>query len=141
MTNHQTSQPVSSRLVPESERMALVDRLFGLRYVLQVEPTVFQMAEHLAAPQYDGGYWNFYTLSNGGFFMAPRSDTVFTVSSMNGFEGQMTAEALGTTACLFAYSHLSFTPALADVCSEHYHLLREFAMDHAEVRGILAAID
>ena len=142
--NLMNTNPILHRLVPESERMDFVDKLFGLRYVLRIEPTVFEMAEHLAAPQYNGGYWEFYALSNGGFYMAPRVTAdadVFTVTSMNGFEGQMTADALGITACLYAYSHLSFEPALADVCGEHYHLLREYAMDHAEVKSILAAID
>lgn len=139
-----TINQISRRLVPESERMDFVDKLFGLRYVLKIEPTVFEMAEHLAAPQYNGGNWNFYALSNGGFYMAPRvaaSEPCFKVTSMNGFEGQMTADALGITTCLYAYSHLSFEPVMADMCGEHYHLLREFAMDHAEVRQILAAID
>lgn len=138
-----TTNPISSRLVPESERLDFVDKLFGIRYVLKIEPSVFEMAEHLAAPQYNGGNWNFYALSNGGFYMAPRvaDCAVFTVSSMNGFEGQMTADALGITACLYAYSHLSFEPVMADMCGEHYHLLREFALGHTEVKSILAAID
>ena len=121
--------------------MAFVDRLFGIKYVLQLEPTVFQFAEHLAAG-YHGGYWQFYGLSNGGFYMAPRSDGVFNVSSMNGFEGEMTADALGLTACLYAYSNLSFGgDGFAETCAGQYHLLREYMFGHAEVRSILRAID
>jgi hypothetical protein len=134
--------PVTSRLVPEAERMDFVDRLFGLHYVLRLEPTVFQFADHLAAPQYNGGYWQFYSLSNGGFYMALRSDTIFPINCENGFEGQMTADALGITSCLYAFSNLSFgSGAFAETCAEHYQWLREFAMDHAEVRSILRAID
>lgn len=132
---------ISSSLVPEADRMDFVDKLFGLSYVLKLEPVVFQFAEQLAA-NYDYGYWGFYSLSNGGFFMAPRSVTVYGVSCDNGFEGDMTADALGITACLYAYSNLSFgTGAFAESCAEHYHLLREFAMGHVEVRSILRAID
>ena len=133
---------ISRRLVPEADRMDFVDKLFGINYVLRLEPTVFQFAEHLAAPQYNGGYWEFYSLSNGGFYMAPRSDTVYNVSSDNGFEGQMTADALGTTACLYALSNSSFSDGgFAETCAEHYHLLREFAHGHTEARSIFAAID
>lgn len=137
-----TNQTISSRLVPETERMDFVDKLFGIKYVLKLEPTIFQFAEHLAAPQYSGGYWQFYALSNAGFYMAPRTDTIFSISSDNGFEGQMSADALGVTACLYAYSHLSFTEgAFGETCAQHYHWLREYAMDHAEARAIIAAID
>ncbi len=94
---------ISSHLVPEAERMDTVDKLFGIKYVLKLEPTVFQFAEQLAE-NYDYGYWQFYTLSNGGFYMALRSDTIYNVSCDNGFEGQMTADALGLVACLYAYS-------------------------------------
>lgn len=132
---------LSSRVVPESERMSVVDKLFGISYVLQLEPTVFSMAERLAAA-YHGAYWQFYAVSNGGFYMAPRSETIFVVCCENGFEGELSADALGVTACLYAYSHLSFGQGeFAQTCARHYHLLREFAMGHAEVRSILRAID
>ncbi len=73
--------------------------------------------------------------------MAPDTDVIFSVSSDNGYEGTMSADALGITACLYAYSHLSFDPKLTEICAEHYHLLREFMLDHDEARSILAAID
>jgi hypothetical protein len=60
----------ASRLVPEADRMDTVDKLFGLQYVLKLEPLVFQFAEHLAE-NYDYGYWAFYCLDSGGFYMAP----------------------------------------------------------------------
>ena len=132
---------MTRHLVPEVSRMDTVDRLFGLRYVLQLEPAVFRFAEHLAE-NYDYGYWLFYTLRNGGFYLAPRSDTIFNVSSANGFEGQMTGDALGITACLYAYSNLSFGDGeFAQTCAEHYHLLREYMFGHPEVGSILRAID
>ena len=136
------NQPITCRLVPEVARMDFVDKLFGIKYVLKLEPTVFQFAEHLSAPKYSGGYWQFYSLSNGGFYMALKSDAIFPVSSDNGFDGKMTADALGITACLYAYSNLSFgNDAFAEACAEHYHWLREFALDHSNSRAILAAID
>ena len=138
-------QTITRTLVPESKRMDIVDKLFGIKYVLKLEPTVFQFAEQLA-DNYDYGYWEFYTLSNGGFYMAPRSDTIYNVSCDNGFDGQMTADALGLVTCLYAYSNLSFGDGtgageFAETCANHYHWLREYAMDHAEVRSILRAID
>jgi len=140
---------ITSNLVPEAQRMDFVDKLFGISYVLKLEPTVFQFAEQLAAPTYNGGYWMFYAVSNGGFYMAPRADAIFKVNADNGFSGQLSADALGITACLYAFSHLSFGDGLtstgggafAETCAQQYHLLREFIFGHAEVRAILRAID
>ena len=141
-TDDTSSDTVTSQIVPEASRMDTVDRLFGLRYVLQLEPTVFRFAESLA-DNYDYGYWQFHTLSNGGFYLAPRSDTVYNVSCDNGFDGQMTGDALGLTACLYAYSHLSFGDGseFTELCANHYHWLREYAIGHREVRSIFRAID
>jgi hypothetical protein len=132
---------ITSIIVPDAERMDLVDKLFGLHYVLRFEPTVFNMAENISS-QYNGGYWGFHSLSNGAFYMAPRLDTTFAVSCQNEFKGNLTADALGIAACLYAYSHLSFGDGrFAETCAEHYQLLREFMFGHPEASGILAAID
>jgi hypothetical protein len=132
---------VTCHVVPDSNRMAFVDKLFGLSYVLKLEPTVFNMATMLAA-EYDGAYWEFFALSNTGFYMAPRGDTIYAVCCENGFEGKLSGDALGITACLYTYSSLSFGgDGFADVCAQHFHWLREYAMQHAEVTAILRAID
>ena len=127
--------------VPESERMDFVDKLFGIGYVLKLEPTVFNMAGMLAA-EYTGAYYEFYSLSNGGFFMAPRGDTIYDVCCENGFEGKLSANALGLTATIYAFSHLSFGgDAFADLCATHYELARSYLFLHPEAKAILRAID
>ena len=132
---------ITAELVPEALRMDTADKFFGIRYPLTVEPMVYQFATQLA-PAYNGGYWNFYRLSNGGFFMAPKLDESFKVIADNGFEGELSAEALGVTACLYAYSNLSFGEGkFGETCAEQFHLLREFVLGHAEAGAVLAAID
>ena len=128
-------------LVPDGCRVAHTAGLFGVDFPLRLEPTVFAMAGRLSS-EYRGGLWQFYALCNGGFYMAPDSAANFEVRCENGFEGQLSADALGITACLYAYSHLSFGGGdFAGKCAEQYHLLREFMLDHAEAAVILAAID
>lgn len=135
------SSIVTARLVPDADRVQHTAKLFGTSFPMRLEPAVFDMAGRLAA-QYHGGYWLFYALSNGGFYMAPRSDTLFAVSCENGFDGQLSADALGIAACLYSYSHLSFgEDDFADTCASQYHLLREYMFGHPEVREILRAID
>jgi hypothetical protein len=75
-----------------------------------------------------------------GFYMAPNSDEVFHVTCDNMFKGDLSGDALGITACLYAYSNLSFGHGgFAQECARHYHLLREYMMDHPEVKAILGA--
>ncbi|MDO8713329.1 MAG: antirestriction protein [Polynucleobacter sp.] len=136
-----TTDTISSHCVPDGDRISLTTKLFGMHFPMHLEPFVFDMAGRLS-PDYKGGYWQFYALSNGGFYMAPNSDSLFNVTSENGYEGQLSADALGITACLYAYSHLSFTEGdFAQICAQQYHWLRDYMMEHAEVRAILGAID
>jgi hypothetical protein len=133
--------PVTRELVPEDQRLAIVERLFGMAFPLQLEPVVYGITDRMAE-DYDGGYWDFFALSNGGFYMAPLEDRVFHVKCQNMYEGNLSAEALGITSCLYAYSNLSFS--LSDIAREyarHYHLLREYSMGHAEVSAIVGATD
>ena len=132
---------ITAELVPEALRMDIADGLFGMRFPLKLEPAIYQFAEHLSS-NYNGGYWHFYALSNGGFYMAPDDDQPFQVSSENGWEGKLSADAFGIAACLYAYSHLSLTEGdFGELCARHYHWLRAFARGHAEAAGVLAAID
>lgn len=134
-------QPITFQLIAENQRVNHTAALFGLGFPLKLEPFVYFMADTMCE-DYNGGYWDFYTLSNGGFYMAPHTDKPFRVSCENGFEGDLSAGAFGIVCCLYAYSHLSFGEGeFAQVCAEHYHLLREFMYQHPEVEAILRAID
>jgi hypothetical protein len=134
-----TSQKIQVREIPNDERLQALPRHFG-RHMLTVEYAVYAFARQLST-QYAGGYWNYLELSNGGFYMAPTQDTPFKVGvDTNGFEGHMSADAVGITACLFALSHLSFQIQHESIAS-HFHQLREYALEHAEASAILAAID
>ena len=74
--------------------------------------------------------------------MAPSGDRIFHVICQNQFEGDLSADALGITSCLYAYSHLSFTDGdIAREYARHYHRLRAFMAEHPEVGAILGATD
>ena len=135
--------PVTRQLVPEDQRLAVVEQLFGIHFPLRTEPVIYGQTGKMTQGQYRGGYWHFYTLDNGGFYMAPEGDQTYLVSCDNYWQGELSADALGIVACLYAYSHLSFSryQGFAKNCAQHYHLLRAFMMDHDEVASILGAID
>jgi len=130
-------------LLDDARRMAVPAKLFGVYFPSRIEPFIFDLARALSR-DYGGGLWEFYALSNGGFYMAPAGDRPFGVSCANGYEGAMSADALGITCCLYAFSHLSFggPAAMAEACASQYHLLREYMLSgHGEARAILAATD
>ena len=132
-------QAIVAREVADNERMQMLPRHFG-RDMLTVEYAIFAFMRKLSS-RYTGGYWSYRELSNQGFYMAPQSESRFPISvDGNGFEGEMSADAAGITACLFALSHLSFQVRNEQI-AEHYHLLRDFALEHEEASVILAAID
>ncbi|MDB6046733.1 MAG: hypothetical protein JWM63_5284 [Gammaproteobacteria bacterium] len=131
-------QKLAARHVPDDQRIDTLPRHFG-RYMMRVEDAVYMFMRDLAQA-YQGGYWRFYELSNGGFYMAPQLGPFDIQVDGNGYAGQMSADAAGITACLFAFSHLSFQ-IQNDVLGRHYYELRDFALEHAEARAIMAAID
>jgi hypothetical protein len=137
-----TTTIVTRELVPVHQRGNHVDDLFGIHFPMQLEPYIFGVASELS-PDYNGGYWEFYALSNGGFYMMPDAGTPFTVICPNGYDGVLSADAFGVTSCLYAYSRLSFIADrdVAEVYARQYHLLREYMMEHAEESAILRAID
>lgn len=130
---------VVAQQVDDSERMLALPRHFGQRLLI-FEGTVYDFMRRFAA-DYDGGYWQFYELSNGGFYMAPDGRPFRFSIDTNGYEGEMSADAAGITVCLFACSHLSFRYSEDNVFGDHFHFLREFAAEHAEASAIFAAID
>jgi hypothetical protein len=115
---------ITSTLVPESERAEQAGKNFGVRF-LWIESFVFDTAGSLSR-EYDGGLWDFYTLSNVGFYMAPRGRGTYRVACGNGFDGELSSDAFGVTCCLYAYSLLSFSSddAFAEVYAENFHRLR-----------------
>ena len=134
---------ITRTLVPEGDRVMVSAGFFGDHFPLLVEPYVYTVARDIAE-EYTGGYWDFYLLSNSGFYMSPSPDKRYSVSCpMNFFNGELSADALGIVACLTAYSHLSFCSeqAFARECSRQFHLLRTFACEHEEGTAILSAID
>ena len=141
MNTHASLLAVTRELVPEDRRMDVVEKLFGTAFPLQLEPVVYGITDRMA-DSYEGGFWDYWSLSNGCFYMAPAEDTIFHVRCQNMYEGDLSADALGITACLYAYSNLSFS--LSDIAREyarHYHLLREYMVGHPEVGEILGATD
>lgn len=126
----------------DTQRLTHTAKLFGAHFPMRLEPFVFDMAARLS-PDYKGGLWHFNALSNDAFYLAPELPETFNAHSENGYQATMTADALGITACLYAYSHLSFTDRgeFSNTCARQYHLLLDYAFEHKEAKFIMGIID
>jgi hypothetical protein len=133
------TQKIEAYRVSDHARMGTLPRHFG-RHMMTVEGIIYDLMRAFSS-EYEGGYWYFYELSNGGFYMAPTLHTLRLSIPSNGFEGQMTGDSAGITASLFAFSHLSFQYRDVEAFGRHFHRLRDFALAHAESVQIFAAID
>ncbi|MFM0732713.1 antirestriction protein [Paraburkholderia sediminicola] len=130
---------VSSAVVPDELRLNVLPRFLG-RHYLTGESLVYDWAARLCR-NYNGGLWHFFTLSNGGFYMAPAdSGRVHVRWHLNGYSDMMGADAFGIVVTLFALCHLA-EKTLDDAIIERYRQLREFARQHVEAANILRAID
>src|ERR1035437_5066658 len=106
-TSMSNTATITRQQVSDDQRINHTAELFGIHFPLHLEPYVYAVTKAIAR-EYNGGYWEFYALSNGGFYMSLNSKNSFNVTCENGFEGDLSADALGITACLYAYSHLSY---------------------------------
>lgn len=132
------TRKIEAYRVSDHARVGTLPRHFGSR-MMTVEQKIYDLMGQFVA-EYDGGYWEFFELSNGGFYMAPRMPAVRLSIYSNRYTGQMSADAAGITVCLFVLSLLSFD-CQDDVYTRHFHWLRDFALGHVEAAQIFAAID
>ena len=139
-----TVAPLVSTLVPESERLQFLPKHFG-RLMMLVESRVYTAMRSLC-PDYTGGFWEFYEISNGAAYLALRTDaTQRMVVEGNGFDGEMGADAAGIIATLFALNSVIWQmqhDARAQVSlTEHYYGLQDYGSVHPESALIHRAID
>lgn len=135
----QAETKIQSSLVIDEHRMAFLPRHFGGAYLLG-EQMLYQWARRLS-PEYSGGHWLFFELDNGGFYAAPETAGVVSVCwPMNCYEGRMGAEAFGIVVTLYVICQLCEREDGERFVGAFY-ALRAFALEHAEAREILRAID
>ena len=129
--------------VPNEQSLDFWPQHFGtIPQWITLELRIFTWMDRFC-DEYNGGIWSFYTLSNGGAFMAPDADSYdkwHLLNSMNGNDADMSAEAAGIAVCLIEYSHHACRTE-CDAMTEHYYCLRDYALQHPESSAILSIID
>lgn len=142
MTDHSESRPSSHRI--KSERVAADARASSLphhfgEHTEKVQRRIFAVMKEFA-PEYHGGYWHLYNLSNGGFYMAPTHDVLMLSVPEKRFTGTMTGDTAGIIVCLYSLYMLALESSTPLFALYHYRLL-DFALEHREAAMIFAVID
>ena len=134
---------ITATPVPDEQHIGFWPQHFGsIPQWITLEPRIFARMDRFCE-DYGGGIWSFYTLSNGGAFMAPEadSDEVWSLfNNMNGNGTEMSAEAAGIAVCLIEYSHHACRTE-CDAMTVHYYRLRDYVLQHPEAHAILRIID
>ena len=141
----QVAKKIEASRVTERDRLSFLPKHFG-KLMMKFEGTVYLWIRRLST-DYTGGSWNFYELSNGGFYMAPSCDKQFQFDSPNYAQEEVSADAAGVIVTMFALNAIINGIAceeesdLSENFIKGYYLLRDFAAEHAENRKIFAIID
>lgn len=136
---NESTQPATAQKVPDEERLAFLPELFGNSHFMAGESQVYHWMGRLCE-KYRGGFWDFYTVPGGGFLALSRPGKMELSFAGNHFEGELSAEAAGIVATLYALNTLANQTGDESLI-DRYYALREFAKGHAEADLIFAAID
>ena len=146
MNDTQANQPVTASLVASNRRLTFLPTYFGPRLMMRRESLVYAWLRRLSE-DYNGGFWNYYELSNGGFYMAPKINGSLRLQNEGNYADQtVSADAAGIVVTLYALSYLVEQTCGADedtamVFSVLSDSLRQFAAEHTEASAIGALID
>jgi hypothetical protein len=121
-----TTSIITRKQVPAKNRIQSTAELFG-KYFMCIEGFVYDISGNFAV----NTYWQFYLLSNGGFYMAPDNDDSSKL------------DALGIAVCLYVFGHLraASNDPLAGICAHQFHLLMNYVLERPEAADILGAIN
>ena len=131
--------PVIARLMPPKSRMRLLCNLFG-KHFITVENLIYITASRMC-PNYEGGDWAFYELSNGGFYMVPlAAPDWFVVYAAKEYQGGMLANPAGMLITAMALNQLTYWRD-GELMAEMYYRLRDFINQQPEAAVLCNLLD
>ncbi len=132
---------ITKTLIAEPERLGTLPRYLG-KHSLEFEMSVYGFMDRFCEA-YNGGYWDYYRLSNGGFFMCLSGKDRFNVSNDgNHFDSEMSAEGVSVGVNIFALNALLWGDQTDARIIGLYDDLRDYAAEiPGEAEKIWAFID
>ncbi len=138
-----TSEAFTVTRIRVDRRMAFLRRHIrgNMKDVITFENVVYDTMGRLCAA-YRGGYWEFFDVSNGAFFMVPNGYASMDIEvDGNGFHGAMNPNAAGIVVTLMALSALACHRSENERFADGFHNLRDYVLTRDDREQILRAID
>lgn len=128
-TTLKAAAAITTTFIAEKDRLNLLSNFFGNQLMIRGESLVYAYMGSLALA-YNGGGWDFYTLSNGGFYMAPKAESFEVTNELTTVT--LSGDAAGVAATMLAINHLLSSGAECDKLRSSYQALRDYASSHVE---------
>ncbi|OCH36795.1 antirestriction protein [Aliivibrio fischeri] len=137
---------LTQSIVPAQERLTFLPSI--TKHFSEFEATLFALAEHFSK-EYNGGYWHFVSLDNGGKFVYPEcgDESIRALNPYNQTDVTLSSEGFGICITLFALGRFNEYAHDNDDVEENqrlytlYHQLRDYAIEHKDSDCILEFID
>ncbi|PHM35960.1 antirestriction protein [Xenorhabdus innexi] len=98
-------EPITKKEVSDAKRMQFLPHHFG-RYFMNAETYLYNWMDKYAT-DYNGDYYSYYELSNGGILICPAKR--YSLWSPNGESfDDLSSEQVGITVTLFLLNHFMF---------------------------------
>lgn len=124
---------------PDNKRSEFLPRFVGNKYA-SYETSIYNFLSRVC-PQYNGGYWKFCTLSNGGFYMELSKEGLLEIEQpLNYYKGKMSADAASIAVNLYVLCDYAIRVD-ETWFTEAFHYLRDYAKQHPEAHEIFRFID
>ncbi|HAV1239740.1 TPA: antirestriction protein [Salmonella enterica] len=130
---------ITATPLQEEEYHDFWSRYFGhIRQWEFLEPQIFSLFDRWC-PDYCGGRWHFYTLSNGGIFLVPPACDSYTpahehyelFSGEHNLRIRLSTEACGIAVCLSVWRHHAHRTG-CDAMMQHFYRLLDYALQYPE---------
>ncbi|QBM20936.1 antirestriction protein (plasmid) [Citrobacter arsenatis] len=131
--------------VEESDRLSFLPYMFGTDFML-AELQVYALAKQWM-PEYNGGFWHFIRLPEGGGYMMPDCGRIHMVNGENWFDRTVSADAAGIILTSLAITRRCWTHHdCGNAALTHLYMLRDTQLwnhivFHPECNAIYAALD
>ena len=130
---------ITKTLCPEHKRLGFLPKFTGKKS-MAYENALYKAMSHYCS-DYTGGYWNFYNLSNGGFYTAlDTHDSLKLQNIGNYYQGTMSTDAAGIAVNLMVQNAFAWQENSV-YFSDIFYFLRDYASQHHERDHILQFID
>ncbi len=136
---------ITKKIIRGKRRGNILPHYIGSKFII-FEQNIYGYTDHFVEG-YSGGFWQFYELSNGGFYMSVDCDKEVTFENPdNYFSEIMDADTMSIIINLYVTNHLAFkyhdsNDEAAAIFTRLYLHLLEYAKEQPNASTILRAID